>query len=182
MKFVEDYVQIGELMLRNLVLLLLLLFCLSACGSVLSNLSDSKDVKYVKDPFNPNRMVTEDDANKIGTLDLNFIKKDDKPDGYQEKNYFLWSACVDVLSDLPPKISDAAGGIYTTEYVQTAKGTKQSVQCRVVGSKVLSSNVIVTVFEVKPDGTQVAPYENNALKSNILIRARELKAQYDEKI
>lgn len=181
MRFVDDYVQIGELMLRNL-LLSLLLVSLSACSSVGSLFSEGKDIQYVKDPLNPGRMIAEGDAQRIGTLDLNFTKKDDKPEGYQEKNYFLWSACVDILSDLPPKISDAVGGIYTTEYVQTKKGTKQSVQCRVVGDKVLSSNLIVTVFEMKPDGTQITPYENNTLKSNILIRARELKAQYDDKV
>jgi hypothetical protein len=178
MKFVEDYVQIGGLMLRSLFLLLSLL-CLTACSYFSQT---GKDVKYVKDPFNPNRMLTEKEAKKIGTLDLNFIKKDDKPDGYQEKNYFLWSACVDVLSGLPPKISDAAGGIYTTEYVKAQNGTKQSIQCRVVGDKVLSDNINVTVFTIKPDGTQLAPYENNELKSNVLIRAKELKAQYDDTV
>jgi hypothetical protein len=178
MKCAEDYVQIGELMLRNLTLLSLLL-CLTACSYFSS---DTKEVQYVKDPFNPNRMINEKDAKRIGKLDFNLFKKDDKPEGYQEKNYFLWAACLDVLSDLPPKISDAVGGIYTTEYVKITNGSKQSIQCRVTGDKVLSDNIMVTVFEIKPDGTQVTPYENNTLKSNILIRARELKAQHDEKI
>jgi hypothetical protein len=38
------------------------------------------------------------------------------------------------------------------------------------------------VFTIKPDGTQLAPYENNELKSNVLIRAKELKAQYDDTV
>ena len=177
-RFAEDYAQIGGLMLRSLFLLLSLL-CLPACSYFSST---GKDVKYVKDPFNPNRTISEKEAKKIGTLDLNFIKKDDKPDGYQEKNYFLWSACVDVLSELPPKISDAVGGIYTTEYVPTKDGSKQSIQCRVTGDKVLSNNVSVMVFTIKPDGTHIAPYENNALKSNVLIRAKELKANYDDTV
>jgi Domain of unknown function (DUF3576) len=176
MKSVADYVQIGELTLRNLFFFFLFT-CLSAC-SYLS--STGKDVEYVQDPFNPNKTITKKEAEKIGTLDLNFIKKDDKPDGYQEKNYFLWSACVDVLSNLPPKISDAAGGIYTTEYVPAKDNTKQSIQCSILGDKVLSNNITVTIFSIKSDGTHITPYENNELKSNILIRAKELKAQYDD--
>lgn len=176
MKSAADYVQIGELKLRNLFLLCLLL-SISAC-SYLSN--TGKDVEYVKDPFNPQKMITKAEADKIGTLDLNFIKSDDKPDGYQEKNYFLWSACVDVLSNLPPKISDAAGGIYTTDYVKSKDNTFQAVQCRILGDKILSSNLKVTVFGKKADNTPITPYENNELKSNILLRAKELKAQYDD--
>jgi hypothetical protein len=178
MRFVADYVQIGEPKLRNLFLLYLL-FTLTACSYVSNT---GKDVEYVKDPFNPNKMITKAEANKIGTLDLNFIKTDDKPDGYQEKNYFLWSACVDVLSNLPPKISDAAGGIYTTEYVPAKDNTFQAIQCRILGDKVLSSNLKVTIFSKKSDGTQMTPYDNNELKSNILIRAKELKAQYDDTV
>ena len=153
---------------------------LSSCSLLSSNIKDGKEVKYVKDPFNPNRMVTEAEAKKTGKLDLFGLgRKDDKPEGYQEKNYFLWSACVDVLSELPPKISDATGGIYITDYVPTNNGLLQAIQCRVTGKKVLSSNVNVSVFTKKLDGSDLTQSENNALKSNILIRARELKAQYD---
>lgn len=167
-------------MLRNLLLILSFLI-LTSCGES-DIFSNPKEVTYVKDPLNPARMVTEKQAKRIGALDINFLKKDDKPDGYQDKNYFLWSACVDILSDLPPKISDAAGGIYMTEYVQSKDGSKQAIQCRILGEKVLSTNVNITVFTISTHGKQLKPYENNEIKSNVLIRARELKAQYDEKV
>lgn len=178
-KSVADYVQIGEPKLRNLFLLFIL-SSLTACSYFSSITSKGKDVEYVRDPFNPYKTITKAEADKIGTLGLDFTKADDKPDGYTEKNYFLWSACVDVLSNLPPKISDAAGGIYTTEYVKGKDNILQAVQCRILGDKILSNNLKVTVFSKKADNTQMTPYENNELKSNILIRAKELKAQYDD--
>lgn len=180
MKFAKDYVQIGGIMhLKKLFICALALY-LGGCGSYFS---DGKDVEYVKDPYNPNRMITKEKAKKIGTVGFNFGNKgDDKPQGYRHKNYFLWSACVDVLSELPPKISDAAGGIYTTDYVLTKDGNRQSLQCRVLGEKVLSKNVEITVFTMTPEGQLISSKDSNELKSNVLIRARELKAQYDNKV
>lgn len=170
----------GTMFLRQL---LLCAFMISLAGC--SYFEAGEDIKYVKDPYNPNRMVTAEQAQKKGKVGFGFglgSSKDEKPQGYKEKNYFLWSACVDVLSDLPAKISDSAGGIYTTDYVLNQDGHKQSVQCRILGEKVLSKNVEITVFTLTNAGELLSSSENNALKSNVLIRARELKAQYDQQV
>jgi hypothetical protein len=185
MKYAVDYVQIGEISMyyNKISWIIGVSILLSACSYLPFSTNSSKEVKYVKDPRNPNRLITEAEAKKTGKVDLfNLGSKEKVAEGYQEKNYFLWSACVDVLSGLPTKISDANGGIYTTEFVPNAQGVLQSIQCRVTGKKVLSNNIIVTVFTKNQQDLSVTESDNNAIKSNILIRAKELKAQYDESV
>jgi|GEM_PF-6677044 len=180
MKFAADYALIGEMNMGNNIFVFFIMIFLSACNALSLG---GDDVQYVKDPLNPNRQVTVEDAKKSGKLDFfKLSSKDKKPDGYQEKNYFLWSACLDVLSDLPTRVSDSYGGIYTTDFVENNQGHLQAIQCRVVGEKVLSKNLLVQVFTKKVNSEKVIKSDHNALKSSILLRAKELKAQYDDAV
>ena len=133
----------------------------------------TKDIEYVKDPLNPNRLVTKAEAERIGKLDLfGSSKIPDKEDF--RLNKYLWDACLDVLADLPPLHIKPEVGIYQTDKVKVKDHTV-SVQCRVTGEKIASKNLNVTVYEYNSSGESISHKKDSHIKGQILLRARELK-------
>lgn len=168
MRFVKDYVRQRLSMSKNIFIIFA--FFISACS-----LSDGKDIEYVKDPLNPNRMVTVEDAERTGKLKISDFTGNDKKDNFQVNKY-LWNACLDILEDFPTNSLKSDIGLYETEYVQS--GDKYiKIRCRVKGSEILSKNLDVIIFEKKSSDAVVKTFEDKSIKSQILLRARELKAE-----
>lgn len=143
---------------------------LVSCSS--SNIT-TNDVEYVKDPMNPNRQVTKKDAERIGKLDLFGAKKVPEKEDFRINKY-LWNACLDVLSDLPPLHIKPEVGIFQTDKVKVADNTI-SVQCRITGEKIASKNLDVTVYQYNNLGESLSHRKDSRIKGQILLRSRELK-------
>lgn len=134
----------------------------------------TKDVEYVKDPMNPNRrMVTKAEADRMGKLDLFGTKKIPDKEDFRINKY-LWNACLDVLSDLPPLYIKPEVGIYQTDKVKLDDKTL-SVQCRITGEKIASKNIDVTVYHYNHLGESLSQKKDSRIKGQILLRSRELK-------
>lgn len=142
---------------------------ISSCGSDIQ----TKDIEYVADPLNPNRVVSKERADRIGKINL--FSSSDTPDIEDFRiNKYLWNACLDVLADMPSGVIKPEVGIYETEYTQTDQGIIK-IQCRIKGEKVLSKNLDVTLHKRNEQGIHVKTIQENNLKKQMLLRARELK-------
>ena len=166
MRFVKDYVKRQLFMNKNVFIVL---FFLSACS-----FSKGKDIEYVKDPLNPNRMITAEDAEKVGKLKIADFVTDEKKDGFQVNKY-LWNACLDILEDFPTYSVKSNNGIYETDYMQS-DNKYIKIRCRIKGAEILSENLDVLIFKKQSLHGEVTTFKDKAIKSQILLRARELKA------
>lgn len=154
-----------------------LLSAVASCGlnpfASDNNLNVEK-VEYVKDPSNPARIVTKAQADKVGKLDI--FNKTESEDGQEfQANKYLWDACLDILGTMPSLVVKPEFGFYETDYVTADKGLVK-VRCRVTGAKILSENLDVITFEKSTADSPVKSFKDNVLKGQILLRARELRA------
>ena len=153
--------------MKKIISLFIGIFMVSCSSSDI----DTKDIEYVRDPMNPNRLISKKEADRIGKLDLFGTKKVPKKDDFRINKY-LWDACLDVLSDLPPLHIKPEIGLYQTGNVKTNNGTV-SIQCRISGEKISSDNIDVTVFD--NTNNNLSSFKDSRIKGQILLRARELK-------
>ncbi|MEM6602654.1 MAG: DUF3576 domain-containing protein [Pseudomonadota bacterium] len=134
---------------------------------------EGKDIEYVRDPLNPGRLITKDKAAQIGKI-TDLGKSGPSKEEFRVNKY-LWDACLDILKGIPSEKIEPKVGIYETAYVPSS-GKDIKVQCRVKGGKILSKNLEVTVTERNPETEQISSFSGEQIRGQILLRARELKA------
>ena len=158
--------------MKNIILLFFSVIALFGCTQTVK--SKDSDLVYVKDPTNPNRRILKRTAVQRGKLEL-FSRSDPKKEEFRVNKY-LWDACIDILSHFPAMHIQPNVGIFETDYL-ASQGKNIKVRCRILGPKIFSHNIQVTVFEKAHDHV-ITSYEDKKIKSEILLRARELRANH----
>lgn len=146
---------------------------LTGCGFFDTSNLDIQNTEYVKDPYNPSRIITKEQSDKIGRVNF---KKTEEDDGKKiQINKYLWNACLDVLNDMPASQIKPEVGIYETDYIQLSD-KQVRIRCRIKGNKILSENIDVMTFSRKSKDDAVTSENDLKLKEQVLLRARELKS------
>jgi hypothetical protein len=114
-------------------------------------------------------------------------KKGSSPTHMMAVNPYLWQATIDVVSFMPIQVSDASGGVITTDWYEDPDfpGTRYRLNILIKAVELHVNNLKVNVFkQVLQEGVwrEVKPSKEIAtdLEDKILTKARELKLAQEQ--